>query len=169
MSLRLSVHYYIKFPPSGRVRVGLKRKQRPYKPGSVHPQVSRNAVCLVIYLVLKLPPGSSVLPSIVVGWHWASYPLTMVYANLQPPEDTAPMSPPAWWALTSPSHLDTSTAITINELGLRPRDAVILFCPILPSPVTPIFGSGALYAARTFLSPKSQVIMDQRQSRGTAV
>ena len=146
-----------------------KRKQCPYKPGSVHPQVSRKAVCLVIYLVLRLPSGSSVLPSTVVGWHWASNPLTMVYANLQPPEDTAPMSPPAWWALTSPSHLDTPTAMAINELGLKPRDAVILFCPILPSPVTPIFGSGALYAARTFLSPKSQVIMDQRQSRGTAV
>jgi len=146
-----------------------KREQCPYKPGSVHPQASRNAVCLVIYLVLKLPSGSSVLPSTVVVRHRASNPQTMVYANLQPPVDTALMSPPAWWALTSPSHLDTPTAIAINELGLKPRDAVIFFCPILPSPVTPIFGSGVLYAARTFLSPKSQVIMGQRRGRDTAV
>lgn len=78
-------------------------------------------MCLVIYLVLKLPSGSSVLPSTVVVRHRASNPQTMVYANLQPPVDTALMSPPAWWALTSPSHLDTPTAIAINKFRAKAK------------------------------------------------
>ena len=88
----------------------------------------------VIYLVYESPHSSSVLPSIV---NRTGNPQTMVYANLQPPADTARWSPTGWWSLTPPSHPYLT--------------AVIFFCPHLLSPIASTFRSGVPYAARTFL------------------
>ena len=94
----------------------------------------------VIYLIRMSPHGLSILPSI--GVNRTGNPQTMVYMNLQPPDDTARRSPDDWWSLTPPSH----PCQTQNVM------AVILFCPYLPSPTASIFRSGLSYAARTFLS-----------------
>jgi len=70
----------------------------------------------------------------------AGYPLPTVYANLQPPEDTARRSPGDWWSLTPPSHP-------------YPRLwAVVFFCLYLLLPTASTFRSGVPFAARTFLS-----------------
>ena len=78
-----------------------KRKQSPYKPGPVpHTQGGASA----IYLLRRLPYGSSILPSIVFRRIRTDSPQPMVYANLQPPDGTARRSPAGWWSLTPPSH-----------------------------------------------------------------
>ena len=56
----------------------------------------------VIYLIRMSPHGLSILPSI--GVNRTGNPQTMVYMNLQPPDDTARRSPDDWWSLTPPSH-----------------------------------------------------------------
>ena len=92
-----------------------------------------------IYLARTSPYGSSILPSI--GKCRAGNPQPMVYMNLQPPDSTARRSPGGWWSLTPPSH------------PCPPQgQAVVFFCYILLSPIASTFGSGAPYAARTFLS-----------------
>jgi len=51
----------------------------------------------VIYLLYELPHSSSVLPSIAFPKETrADDPQSMVYANLQPPDETADMSPYRW-------------------------------------------------------------------------
>jgi len=87
-----------------------KRKQWPYKPGSV-------LLCLMgkkvpaIYLDHRSPHGSSILPSIV-NMFQADNLQTMVYANLQLPEGTTRWSPIGWWSLTPPSHPYPNTYAT---------------------------------------------------------
>ena len=86
-------------------------------------------------------------------WHRADNPdMTIVYMNLQPPDDTARRSPAGWWSLTPPSH-PYQTCPRATVCGQKQFPAVILFCLTLLSPIASIFGSGVPYAARTFLSP----------------
>ena len=97
-------------------------------------------IVLVIYLLHKSPHASSVLPSIASLLRTrAGNPQSMVYANLQSPDETASMSPYCWWSLTPPSH------------PYR-KSAVIFFFQLLLSPVASILGSGVPFTARTFLS-----------------
>ena len=112
--------------------VNNKRKQSPYKPGSVPD--TKSGVCHLS----RTQCASSVLPSI--GVSRTGRPQTMVYANLQPPAGTARRSPVVWWSLTPPSHPYPSW-----------RQAVVFFCLHPPSPMASIFGSGVPFAARTFL------------------
>ena len=83
------------------VNCQIEKRQCPYKPGSVPLSEWRP----IIYLLRMSPCVSSILPSIVEQAHRAGHPvMTMVYLNLQPPADTAHLSPSAWWSLTPPSH-----------------------------------------------------------------
>ena len=76
-------------------------------------------------------------------------PSTMVYMNLQPPEDTADVSPRRWWSLKPPSHpysLGVQTDVRTKNNGggyfLLPLPAVtdsfcfrkwsVLCCPDFP-------------------------------------
>ena len=81
--------------------------------------------------------------------HRADSPQTVVYMNLQPPDDTARLSPTDWWSLTPPSH---PYSLTYSKEFEQYRWAVIFFCRHLLSPIASIFRSGVPYAARTFLS-----------------
>ena len=114
----------------------------------------------VIYLLRRLPGGSSILPSIARcepyphGEEWlptrTDSPRSMVYANLQPPDGTARQSPADWWSLTPPSHPYPND--TFPQGNCIKNGAVVLFFRILPLPATGTFTSGASCAARTFLS-----------------
>ena len=109
-----------------------KRKHCTYKPGSVP---CKHGVCH-----LSSPQVTSWLKrSTLHRITRTGNPQTMVYMNLQPPVGTAQRSPVGWWSLTPPSHP-------------YPCGAVIFFCRHLLSPIASTFGSGAPYAARTFLS-----------------
>ena len=122
-----------------------KRKQRPYKPGSVPMTVLTDNGCLSFIYAAGHPTAQAFYPPS----NRTDYPQTMVYMNLQHPAGTARQSPADWWSLTPPSH----PCQTQNVM------AVILFCPYLPSPTASIFRSGLSYAARTFLPhyPTSQI------------
>ena len=66
--------------------------------------------------------------------------------SLQLPDGTAWRSPASWWSLTPPSHP------YYPPLWESAGGAVIFFYRHLLSPIASSFGSGMLYAARTFLS-----------------
>jgi len=76
-----------------------KRKHCPCKPGSVSPE--RDVCHLSTPQVTPRLKHSTLRRSTRL---WADNPLPTVYANLQPPDGTAPRSPAGWWALTPPSH-----------------------------------------------------------------
>ena len=66
--------------------------------------------------------------------------------SLQLPDGTAWRSLASWWSLTPPSHP------YYPPLWESAGGAVIFFYRHLLSPIASSFGSGMLYAARTFLS-----------------
>ena len=66
--------------------------------------------------------------------------------SLQLPDGTAWRSPASWWSLTPPSHP------YYHPHHGKAGGAVIFFYRHLLSPIASSFGSGMLYAARTFLS-----------------
>ena len=112
----------------------MKRKQSPYKPGSVP-----LARCLSFIYSAGYPYGSSILPSIVSLKIRTDSPQPMVYANLQPPDGTALRSPAGWWSLT---HTFSPLPKCMGGLFLLPYPAVtnswhfhqwsVLCCPDFP-------------------------------------
>lgn len=130
-----------------------KRKQCPCKPSSVFLyQICCYAVFIsdirmsVIYLVPKSPLGSSTLPSAAA-----------LRQSDEPPSICGihELTAPRWHSLTITRQLVVSYT-TFSPLH-QPRrgiagKAVIFFYRHLLSPIASSFGSGMLYAARTFLS-----------------
>ena len=130
-----------------------KRKQCPCKPSSVFLyQICCYAVFIpdirtsVIYLVPKSPLGSSTLPSTAA-----------LRQSDEPPSICGihELTAPRWHSLAITRQLVVSYT-TFSPLQ-QPRrgiagKAVIFFYRHLLSPIASSFGSGMLYAARTFLS-----------------
>ena len=135
----------------------LKRKQCPYKPGSV-PAAWLSPVP-VIYLKCESPRTSSVLPSVGVSRAGNPQRRFTWTCSLQWAQHDG--HPPPGGLLR---HLLTLAL----PLSFQPNGmAVILFCSNLLSPTTSIFGSGAPYAARTFLLCHCMK-RHKRQSRNAA-
>lgn len=133
-----------------------KRKQCPCKPSSVFLyQICCYAVFIpdirtsVIYLVPKSPLGSSTLPSTAARRQSDEPPSICGIHEL---------TAPRWHSLTITRQLVVSYT-TFSPLLSPPQTgqtgyvkAVIFFYRHLLSPIASSFGSGMLYAARTFLS-----------------
>ena len=139
-----------------------KRKQCPCKPSSVFLyQICCYAVFIpdirtsVIYLVPKSPLGSSTLPSTAA-----------LRQSDEPPSICGihELTAPRWHSLAITRQLvvsyttfsplpDTKPRRMLKAPSLRNKfRAVIFFYRHLLSPIASSFGSGMLYAARTFLS-----------------
>ncbi len=147
-----------------------KKKQWPYKPGSVHEShghkchvvlaachLSTTGVTTSLYrstLQLGRTALSPRSPRPPRGNH-RQHEASLVYANFQHPECTARMSPYAWWALTPPSH-PYPTLVARGGYFLLHRPAVTDPYPL---------GSGLSCVARTFLSPPPHA---KRKARPTA-
>ena len=95
----------------------------------------------VLYLLRRLPYGSSILPSIVLC------------SDGQPSDDgIRELAAPRWNSLTITRQLVVSYT-TFSPLPIFNQSmAVVFFYQYLLSPIASIFGSGAPCAARTFLS-----------------
>lgn len=130
-----------------------KRKQCPCKPSSVFLyQICCYAVFIsdirtsVIYLVPKSPLGSSTLPSTAA-----------LRQSDEPPSICGihELTAPRWHSLTITRQLvvsyTTFSPLLSPTVGIG-GGAVIFFYRHLLSPIASSFGSGMLYAARTFLS-----------------
>ncbi len=104
-----------------------------------------------IYLVYKSPYSSSILPS--VANMSSGQPSNDGIRELAASRRHSPMI----------THRLVVSYTTFSPLPQKV--AVILFCLTLLSPIASTLGSGAPYAARTFLSHHNQC---QRQSRNTA-
>ena len=120
-----------------------KRKQCPYKPSSVFLLKIRMSV---IYLVPKSPLGSSTLPSTAARRQSDEPPSICGIHEL---------TAPRWHSLAITRQLVVSYT-TFSPLHHphhgKAGGAVIFFYRHLLSPIASSFGSGMLYAARTFLS-----------------
>ena len=141
-----------------------KRKQCPCKPSSVFLyQICCYAVFIpdirtsVIYLVPKSPLGSSTLPSTAA-----------LRQSDEPPSICGihELTAPRWHSLAITRQLVvsyTTFSPLLSPLLSKSKivKAVIFFCRHLLSPIASIFGSGMLYAARTFLSSYHE---DQRHA-----
>ena len=120
-----------------------KRKQCPYKPSSVFLLKIRMSV---IYLVPKSPLGSSTLPSTAA-----------LRQSDEPPSICGihELTAPRWHSLAITRQLvvsyTTFSPLLSPTVGIG-GGAVIFFYRHLLSPIASSFGSGMLYAARTFLS-----------------
>ena len=130
-----------------------KRKQCPCKPSSVFLyQICCYAVFIsdtrmsVIYLVPKSPLGSSTLPSAAA-----------LRQSDEPPSICGihELTAPRWHSLAITRQLvvsyTTFSPLLSPTVGIG-GGAVIFFYRHLLSPIASSFGSGMLYAARTFLS-----------------
>lgn len=130
-----------------------KRKQCPCKPSSVFLyQICCYAVFIsdirmsVIYLVPKSPLGSSTLPSTAA-----------LRQSDEPPSICGihELTAPRWYSLAITRQLvvsyTTFSPLLSPTVGIG-GGAVIFFYRHLLSPIASSFGSGMLYAARTFLS-----------------
>lgn len=130
-----------------------KRKQCPCKPSSVFLyQICCYAVFIpdirmsVIYLVPKSPLGSSTLPSTAA-----------LRQSDEPPSICGihELTAPRWHSLAITRQLvvsyTTFSPLLSPTVGIG-GGAVIFFYRHLLSPIASSFGSGMLYAARTFLS-----------------
>ena len=122
-----------------------ERKQCSYKPSSV-PIPPETIRAPVIYLVPESPLGSSTLPSTVARRQSDEPPSICGIHEL---------TAPRWHSLAITRQLVVSYT-TFSPLQ-QPRrgiagKAVIFFYRHLLSPIASSFGSGMLYAARTFLS-----------------
>ena len=122
-----------------------ERKQCSYKPSSV-PIPSETIRAPVIYLVPESPLGSSTLPSAVARRQSDEPPSICGLHEL---------TAPRWHSLAITRQLvvsyTTFSPLLSPTVGIG-GGAVIFFYRHLLSPIASSFGSGMLYAARTFLS-----------------
>ena len=122
-----------------------ERKQCSYKPSSV-PIPPETIRAPVIYLVPESPLGSSTLPSAVARRQSDEPPSICGLHEL---------TAPRWHSLAITRQLvvsyTTFSPLLSPTVGIG-GGAVIFFYRHLLSPIASSFGSGMLYAARTFLS-----------------